>query len=186
MGRPAVASAPPARPAGGPRRHRAAERGQRRLPHAQVFSCFDWDLRPGRRHAVGRTVFAGEMLRRLGRPQIVDRTVFAGGNAPRLHLLICGDSRETRRRLTNRPCASFSKESDSNGRLRVSNWIVQRLYDYAVKKRVELRFLTVFQHVFDPTRVRAVADKYPAMTPLDLRPILANQFLKSKSIAMRW
>ena len=92
-------------------------------------------------------------------------------------------SGETRRRLTNRPCATFYKESDSNGRLRVSNWIVQRLYDYAVKKRVELRFLTVFQHVFDPTRVRAVADKYSAMTPVDLRPALADQFLKSESIA---
>ena len=78
------------------------------------------------------------------------------------------------------------RKSHSNERLRVSNWIVQRLYDYAVKKRVELRFLTVFQHVFDPTRVRAVADKYSAMTPVDLRPALADQFLKSESIAMRW
>ena len=43
-------------------------------------------------------------------------------------------------------------------RLRVSNWIVPRLYDYAVKKTVELGFLTVFQHVVDPTRVRTVAD----------------------------
>ena len=84
------------------------------------------------------------------------------------------------------PLRDLSKESDSNGRLRVSNWIVQRLYDYAVKKRVELRFLTVFQHVVDPTCVRAVADKYPAMTPIDLRPALADQFFKSKSIAMRW
>jgi hypothetical protein len=32
----------------------------------------------------------------------------------------------------------FYKESDSNERLRVSDWIVQRLYDYAVKKTVEL------------------------------------------------
>jgi hypothetical protein len=31
----------------------------------------------------------------------------------------------------------FYKESDSNERLRVSNWIVQRLYDDAVKKTVE-------------------------------------------------
>ena len=30
------------------------------------------------------------------------------------------------------------EESDSKERLRVSNWIVQRLYDYAVKKTVEL------------------------------------------------
>ena len=32
----------------------------------------------------------------------------------------------------------FYKESDSNERLRVSNWIVQGLYNYAVKKIVEL------------------------------------------------
>ena len=32
----------------------------------------------------------------------------------------------------------FYKESDSNERLRVSNWIVQKLYDYAVKETVEL------------------------------------------------
>ena len=52
----------------------------------------------------------------------------------------------------------FYKESDSNERLRVGDWIVQRLYDYAVKKTVELRLLAVFQHIADPTRVRAVAD----------------------------
>ena len=34
----------------------------------------------------------------------------------------------------------FYKESDFNGRLRVSNWIVHRLNYYAVKKTVELRF----------------------------------------------
>jgi hypothetical protein len=32
----------------------------------------------------------------------------------------------------------FYKESDSNERLRVNNWIVQRLDDYAVQKTVEL------------------------------------------------
>ena len=32
----------------------------------------------------------------------------------------------------------FYKESDSNERLCVSDWIVQRLYDYAVEKTVEL------------------------------------------------
>ena len=42
-------------------------------------------------------------------------------------------------RVANRPCSSFvSEESDSKERLRVSNWIVQRLYNYAVKKTVEL------------------------------------------------
>src|SRR5665647_3173751 len=47
--------------------------------------------------------------------------------------------RRTRRLLTNRPCSSLVyEESDSKERLRVSNWIVQRLYNYAVKKTVEL------------------------------------------------
>ena len=47
--------------------------------------------------------------------------------------------RKTRRLLTNRPCSSLVyEESDFKERLRVSNWIVQRLYKYAVKKTVEL------------------------------------------------
>src|SRR6267378_215639 len=47
--------------------------------------------------------------------------------------------RKTRRLLTNRPCSSLVyEESDSKERLRVSNWIVQRLYNYAVKKTIEL------------------------------------------------
>src|ERR1700675_4322106 len=47
--------------------------------------------------------------------------------------------RKTRRLLTNRPCSSLVyEESASKERLRVSNWIVQRLYNYAVKKTVEL------------------------------------------------
>src|SRR5258706_4321289 len=50
-----------------------------------------------------------------------------------------GEDRKTRRLLTNRPCSSLVyEESDSKERLRVSNWIVQRLYNYAVKKTVEL------------------------------------------------
>ena len=53
------------------------------------------------------------------------------GVAPRQH--------RTRRLPTNRPCSSLVyEESDSKERLRVSNWIVQRLYNYAVKKTVEL------------------------------------------------
>jgi hypothetical protein len=49
------------------------------------------------------------------------------------------NNRETRR-LANQPplLKFFYKESDSNERLRVSNWIVQRLYHYAVKETVEL------------------------------------------------
>jgi hypothetical protein len=47
--------------------------------------------------------------------------------------------RKTRRLLTNRPCSSLVyEESDSKERLSVSNWIVQRLYNYAVKKTVKL------------------------------------------------
>jgi hypothetical protein len=42
----------------------------------------------------------------------------------------------------NRPCSALSTKSPaSKGRLRVSSWIVQRLYHYAVKKPVELRLL---------------------------------------------
>ncbi len=59
-------------------------------------------------------------------------------------------------------------------RLRVSNWIMQKLYNYAVNETIELCFLAVFQHVVDPTRVGTVADKNSAMTPLDLRPTVAD------------
>src|SRR6202044_702980 len=79
----------------------------------------------------------------------------------------------------------FYKESDSNGRLRVSDWIVQGLYDYAVKETVELRLLAVFQHVADPTRVCTVADKNSTVAPLDLRPTFANQVFKDNSIEVR-
>src|SRR5260370_237360 len=92
-------------------------------------------------------------------------------------------NRITRRLLTNRPCSSLVyEESDSKERLRVSNWIVQRLYNYAVKKTVELCLLTVFQHVVDPTRVRTVADKNSAVTPFDLHPTLADHVFKGNGI----
>ena len=85
--------------------------------------------------------------------------------------------------VNNRPCSSFvHEEPDSNERLRVGNWIVQGLYNYAVKKTVELRLLTVFQHVVDPTRVRTVADENSAVTPLDLRPTLADQVFKGNGV----
>src|ERR1700722_19034759 len=46
---------------------------------------------------------------------------------------------QTRRLLTNHPCQALSPKSPiPKERLRVSNWIVQRLYDYAVSKTVEL------------------------------------------------
>ena len=67
------------------------------------------------------------------------RSLSIGGWQP--NLAIIG---KTRRALTNRPCSCFVyEESDFEGRLRVSNWIVQRLYNYAVKrysntKRMEL------------------------------------------------
>src|SRR5271156_4771198 len=88
-------------------------------------------------------------------------------------------SSETRRPLTGPPYSSAStKESDTKGRLRVDNWIVQGLYYDAVKKTVELRLLTVFQHVAYPTRVSGVADKNSAVTPRDLRPTVADQSFK--------
>ncbi len=89
-------------------------------------------------------------------------------------------------RQTNRPRSSFFyKESDSNGRLRANNWIVEGFNYDAVKKTVELRLLTVFQHVDDPTRVRTVADKNSAVTPLDLRPTVADHAFKGNSIEVR-
>jgi hypothetical protein len=46
---------------------------------------------------------------------------------------------QTRRLLTNHPCQALSPKSPiPKERLRVSNWIVQGLYDYAVSKTVEL------------------------------------------------
>ena len=41
-----------------------------------------------------------------------------------------------------------------------SNWIVQRLYDYAVKQAVELRLLSAFQHVVYPIQ--------PSTVPMDI------------------
>jgi hypothetical protein len=70
--------------------------------------------------------------------------------------------------------ALSTKSPPPKERLRVSNWIMQRPYNYAVKKTVELRFLTVFQHVVDPTRIRAIADKNSAACPFDFRPTAAN------------
>jgi hypothetical protein len=46
---------------------------------------------------------------------------------------------ETRRLPANRPCQALSPKSPiPKERLRVSNWIVPRLYDDAVSKTVEL------------------------------------------------
>ena len=70
-------------------------------------------------------------------------------------------------------------------RLRVSDWIVQRLYNYAVNETVEIRLLAVFQHVVDPTRVRTVADQNSAIAPLDLRPTVADQVFKSNTVEVR-
>ena len=78
-----------------------------------------------------------------------------------------------------------TKSHDSNERLRVSNWIVQRLNYYAVKKTIEFRLLTVFQHVADPARVCTVADKNSAVTPLDLRPTVADQVFEGNGIEVR-
>jgi hypothetical protein len=48
------------------------------------------------------------------------------------------------------------------------------IYNDAVNKTVELRLLTVFQHVIDLTRVCTVADKNSAITQLNLRPTAAD------------
>ena len=83
----------------------------------------------------------------VARPREGSRQNSSGARACFLHSgsargcrRICrGEIWKTRRLLTNRPCSSLVyEESDSKERLRVSNWIVQRLYNYAVKKTVEL------------------------------------------------
>ena len=69
-------------------------------------------------------------------------------------------NRKTRATTNQSPLLSHPRGVPlPKGRLRASNWIVQGLYNDAVKKTVELRLLTVFQHVVDPTRVRTVANK---------------------------
>lgn len=60
------------------------------------------------------------------------------------------------------------------GRLRANDWVMQRPYHDTIEKAVELGFLVVFQHVFDPTRVRMIADQNPAARPIDLRPAGTN------------
>ena len=47
-------------------------------------------------------------------------------------------SKENKAIADQSPLLKLSEESDSKERLRVSNWIVQRLYNYAVKITVEL------------------------------------------------
>jgi hypothetical protein len=80
-----------------------------------------------------------------------------------------------RRLLTNRPCLGFVDEEPHSKRTSTRQQLdCARLYNYAVNETVELRFLAVFQHVVDPTRVRTVADKNSAITPLDLRPTVAD------------
>ena len=56
-----------------------------------------------------------------------------------LSVVTRADKRETKATAKQPPLLKlFYQESDSNERLRVSDWIVQRLYNYAVKKTVEL------------------------------------------------
>jgi hypothetical protein len=82
---------------------------------------------------------------------------------------------QTRRLLTNRPVLKLCRERVLFQRTTTrQQWIVQRLYNNAVNETVELRLLTVFQHVVDPTRVCTVADKNAAVAQLDLRPAAAD------------
>jgi hypothetical protein len=66
------------------------------------------------------------------------------------HFLHGSRAREARRHkrkqgsLYRPPVKLVTEESDSKERLRVSNWIVQGLYDYAVNEAFERRLLTVF------------------------------------------
>ena len=75
--------------------------------------------------------------------------------------------RETRRlQLIALAQPLFTKTPFPKERLRVDNWIIQRLYDHAVKDVVKLQLLAVFQHVVDPTG--------SSVTPFDLRPTVAD------------
>jgi hypothetical protein len=76
-------------------------------------------------------------------------------------------TRENKAVATDRPVKLVTEESDSKERLRVSNWIVQGLYDYAVNETVERRLLTVFQHIGDPTRISTVTDEDSAVRTLN-------------------
>src|SRR5262249_38234108 len=71
------------------------------------------------------------------------------------------------RRNTNKQgdCLPIARAQALSGRVLFQRttarqqWIVQRLYDDAVNETVELRLLTFFQHVVDPSRVCTVADE---------------------------
>ena len=67
----------------------------------------------------------------------------------------------------------FYKESRFQRTSTRQHWIMQRLNYYAVKKTVEFRLLTDFQHVVDPTRVRTVADKNSAVKRVNVRERLS-------------
>jgi len=62
---------------------------------------------------------------------------------------------------------------------------VQRPYNDTVKETVELCFLTIFQHVFYPTRIRTIADENAAARPRDLCPTAANELFKGNSIEVQ-
>jgi hypothetical protein len=78
--------------------------------------------------------------------------------------------KELKATIANRLRQIWSKKSPAPKNVCASAWIIQRLYDNAVEKPVELRLLSSFQHIVDPTRVGAVADQDLPVAPLDLCP----------------
>ena len=100
-------------------------------PHARARG-------PGR----GLPAATGSLANEIGRAKTAEgsRACFSpaslGAWVPKIWRGVSG---KQGRLLTNRTCSSLVyEESDSKERLRVSNWIVQRLYHDAVKKTVKL------------------------------------------------
>ena len=123
---------------------------------------------PGGRDWRGARMTGGRGLRRLSLPQFW----ILGGRAGAPAVFATGRNKATANRPPLLKCCAT--RVSSNERLRVGDWIVQGLYNDAVKEGVEFRLLPVFQHVVDPAGVRTIADKNSAVTPLYLRPTVAD------------
>ena len=137
---------------------RAREATRSSLPAEFLFSLFEGGRRSGElrgrwRRPAAATIALPRLLvllaSRIDNAEIGGRQChplepLAGrGSGWRRRLLArlrssAGNNGKTRRLLSNRPCSGFSTQSlIPNERLRVSDWIVQRLYHYAVNKTVE-------------------------------------------------
>ena len=85
------------------------------------------------------------------------------------------NNRKTRRLLINRPCLGFVYEESRSKRTTTRQQLdVQRLYNYVDKETAETLTSGGLSTCSDPTRVRTVADKNSAVTPLNLRQTVAD------------